>query len=83
MAPAGATVSYETSARDVPVHQQVWLRSGALEVTIGAAQHRLGAGDCLAMELDEPVTFRNAGDRPARYVVVLVSDQATPGRGAS
>jgi hypothetical protein len=74
--PAGATVAYETAARDVGVHQQVWLRSGELEVTLGDERHHLDAGDCLAMALDRPVTFHNPGERVARYVVVLVSEPA-------
>src|SRR5712692_6272697 len=31
--PAGARVAYETGARDVNLHQQIWVQEGSLEVT--------------------------------------------------
>lgn len=71
--PAGAKVAYETGARDAAVAQQIWVRSGAIEVTVGKQTHRLGADDCLAMQLDAPVTFRNRTRKTAHYVVVLSS----------
>jgi len=70
--PPRARVAYETAERDTPIHQQVWLRDGELEVTVGDAVHRLGAGDCVAFELDRPVVFHNPGETTARYAVVLV-----------
>jgi transcriptional regulator with XRE-family HTH domain len=69
--PAGAKVSYETGAREVGIHQQIWMREGSIEVTVGRVTHRLSEDDCLAMQLDEPVTFRNRTKKAARYVVVL------------
>ena len=71
--PAGARVAYETGARDAAVAQQIWVRAGALEVTVGGVTHTLAADDCLAMQLDAPVTFRNRTRKVARYVVVLSS----------
>ena len=71
--PAGARVAYETGARDSAVSQQIWVREGAIEVTVGKVTHALGADDCLAMQLDAPVTFRNRTRRVARYIVVLSS----------
>src|SRR5947209_5872604 len=55
--PAGARVAYETGARTPRVHQQVWVLDGTLDVTVGNRRHRLGTGDCLAMVLDQPITF--------------------------
>jgi hypothetical protein len=69
--PAGARVSYESGARDLGVAQQIWVRQGAIEVTVGKVTHRLAEDDCLAMQLDAPVTFRNRTRRAAHYVVVL------------
>lgn len=69
--PAGAKVAYETSARDSSVAQQIWVRDGAIEVTVGKVTHKLAQDDCLAMQLDAPVTFRNRTRRTAHYVVVL------------
>ena len=71
--PAGAKVAYETGARDAAVAQQIWVREGALEVTVGKVTHSLAADDCLAMQLDAPVTFRNRTRKVARYLVVLSS----------
>jgi transcriptional regulator with XRE-family HTH domain len=71
--PAGARVAYETGARDVVIHQQVWVLDGAIEVTDGDVVHRLAKDDCLAMQLREPVGFRNRTRAPARYAVVIVA----------
>jgi transcriptional regulator with XRE-family HTH domain len=72
--PAGAVVSYETADREVRIHQQVWVLSGRIEVTVGAVTHRLEVGDCLAMQLDQPTTYRNDGEKRARYAVVVVTE---------
>ena len=69
--PAGARVAYETGARPGVTHQQIWVLQGALEVTLGKSRHELGAGDCLAMVLDQPITFRNRTEKPARYAVII------------
>ena len=73
MFPAGARVSYESGARESAVAQQIWVRQGRLEITVGDVTHRLGKDDCLAMALDAPVTFRNRTRKTAHYVVVLAS----------
>ncbi len=69
--PAGQRVTYETAAREGLVHQQVWVLEGCIEVSVGPAAHRLETGDCLAMVLDQPVSFHNPSAAPARYAVVL------------
>jgi transcriptional regulator with XRE-family HTH domain len=74
--PAGARVAYETGARDVSIHQQIWVQEGTVEVTLGRVTHRLGEDDCLAMRLDEPTAFRNRTRRPARYLVIVASDRS-------
>jgi transcriptional regulator with XRE-family HTH domain len=71
--PAGAKVSYETGARDSAVAQQIWVRQGSMEITVGKVTHTLDADDCLAMSLDAPITFRNRTRKTARYLVVLAS----------
>ena len=75
--PSKARVAYETGARGVAIHQQVWVLDGAIDVTVGDDRHRLGTGDCLALVLDRPVVFHNPHRRRARYAVVLVSEPAT------
>jgi transcriptional regulator with XRE-family HTH domain len=72
--PAGASVAYETGAREANIHQQIWVQEGAIELTLGAVTYHLGQDDCLAMQLNETTTFRNRTDQPARYLVVLASD---------
>jgi transcriptional regulator with XRE-family HTH domain len=74
--PAGATVAYETADREITIDQQVWVLSGQIEVVVGETVHGLEAGDCLAMRLDQPVTFRNRTARSARYGVVIVTEPA-------
>jgi transcriptional regulator with XRE-family HTH domain len=69
--PAGGRVAYETGERPGLTHQQIWVLEGAIEVTAGKQRHALAAGDCLAMVLDRPITFRNRTARPARYAVIL------------
>ncbi len=71
--PAGQRVAYETGIRDAEVHQQVWLIEGRMEVTVGATPWTLDAGDCLAMRLDQPIAWHNPSDKPARYLVALVT----------
>jgi transcriptional regulator with XRE-family HTH domain len=70
--PPGAHVAYETGARQAPVHEQVWVLEGRIDVTVGVETHSLETGDCLAFVLDRPTAFRNRAKRPARYAVVIV-----------
>lgn len=74
--PAGARVAYETGARDVTIHQQIWVQEGTVEVTLGSVTYRLSDDDCLAMELNQPTAFRNRTRKPARYIVVIASDRS-------
>ncbi|HEY7642331.1 MAG TPA: XRE family transcriptional regulator [Steroidobacteraceae bacterium] len=78
--PAGARVAYESGARDVNLHQQLWIQEGSIEVTVGTVTYRLVKDDCLAMQLNEPITFRNRTRRTARYIVVLASERARTAR---
>jgi quercetin dioxygenase-like cupin family protein len=78
--PAGQRVAYETSARDVDVHQQVWIIEGAMDVTVGESTWTLATGDCLAMRLDQPIAYHNPTGKPARYLVSLVTQAHKPPR---
>jgi hypothetical protein len=80
MLPAGARVAYETGAREVSLHQQIWVQEGSIEVTLGKVTHRLAEDDCLAMQLDEPVVFRNRTRKPAKYIVVICTERGRVGR---
>jgi transcriptional regulator with XRE-family HTH domain len=72
--PAGASVAYETGARPARIHQQIWVQEGSIELTLGSVTYHLATDDCLAMQLNEPTTFRNRTDQPARYLVVIVTE---------
>ena len=74
--PPRTRVAFETGARDLRIHQQVWVLEGTIEITIGDERHRLRDGDCLAMRLDRPTMFHNPTRKPARYAVVTASDPA-------
>lgn len=69
--PAGREVAYPASAYAFLRHC-IWVLDGTLELVVGDAVTRLGAGD--RIELGEPadVVYRNTGDEPTRYVVVVV-----------
>jgi transcriptional regulator with XRE-family HTH domain len=79
--PPGGRVAFETGARAVRVHQQVWVLEGAIDVTLGRERHSLRAGDCLAMELDRPTMFHNPTRKTTRYVVAFVEEPGQPRPG--
>jgi transcriptional regulator with XRE-family HTH domain len=78
--PAGARVAYETGARDANIHQQIWVRDGSIEVTVGDIVYPLAADDCLAMQLNAPTAFRNRTRKAARYIVVIATERPRAGR---
>ncbi len=73
--PSKAHVAYETVTRGTPVHQQVWVLDGAIDLTVGETTYKLTSGDCVAFKLDQPTAFHNPTARTARYVVVLSSSE--------
>jgi transcriptional regulator with XRE-family HTH domain len=75
--PPRGRVAFDTGARDVRVHQQVWVLEGAIDITLGVERHRLREGDCLAMQLDRPTMFHNPTRHTARYAVVIASEAAS------
>lgn len=70
--PPGESVTFEGS-RNVVTHQQVWVLDGEMEIAVEDRTWRLQAGDCLAVELQRRLSFRNPGQRPARYAVALTT----------
>ena len=76
MFPPGGRVAFETGGREAPVHQQVWVLKGAIDVTLGTERHRLRDGDCLAMRLDRPTMFHNPTRKATRYAVVIAPEAA-------
>jgi transcriptional regulator with XRE-family HTH domain len=78
--PAGTRVAYETGARDVSMHQQIWVLAGSIEVTLGSVTYRLSEDDCLAMQLNAPTAFRNRTRKPARYLVTIATERSGASR---
>ncbi len=76
--PAGRRVVLEGGTPATAIDEQVWVLEGAMTLTLGDANHRLEAGDCLALRVDGPIEFHNPTRRPARYVVVIAA--ASPNR---
>lgn len=73
--PAKARVTFDNHGRDIRIHQQIWVIAGTMEISLGHEEHRLEAGDCLAMQLDRPIGFHNPTDKVARYLVALVTER--------
>lgn len=78
--PAQKRVAYETATRNVDIYQQIWIIEGSMELTVGDTVWALAAGDCIGMRLDQPLTYHNPGNAPARYLVALVSQAHKPPR---
>ena len=78
--PAGARVAYETGARPMSIHQQIWVQEGSLEVALGGVTYRLSEDDCLAMQLNEPIAYRNRTRKPARYIVIIATERSRASR---
>lgn len=72
--PPRARVAFENAARGVPVHQQIWVLEGEMEVTVGNECYLLRVGDCLAMPVDRPTMFHNPRKFPARYALVITTE---------
>ncbi|ROP74231.1 helix-turn-helix domain-containing protein [Curtobacterium sp. PhB115] len=72
--PAGREVAYPASAYAFLRHC-IWVVEGVLELVVGGEPTRLAAGD--RIELGDPadVVYRNPGEVPTRYVVVVVRGQ--------
>ena len=68
--PPGGSVAFD-NRQSAGTDQHVWVLDGTLELQVGGDGYRLEAGDCLAMRLDQPITFRNPAPRPVRYAVVI------------
>jgi transcriptional regulator with XRE-family HTH domain len=70
--PAGARVTFENAFGAHPVHQQIWMLDGHLDIQLDHETSHLKPGDCMAMKLDSPITFHNPGAKPARYLVAIL-----------
>lgn len=71
--PARTEVSLKPSDRRT-IDQHIWCLEGEMEITVGGATRRLRKGDCLHMRPDAGIRFANRSDRPARYAVIIISE---------
>ncbi|MCB1740251.1 MAG: helix-turn-helix domain-containing protein [Gammaproteobacteria bacterium] len=76
--PPSARLAYEAAPRSVRIHQQIWMLAGQMEIGQGEDCYRLATGDCLALELDQAVSFYNPSRRAARYAVILSGQSCLP-----
>ncbi|MDX3073827.1 helix-turn-helix domain-containing protein [Streptomyces sp. NPDC088354] len=67
----GADIAYEHPPV-AGLEHHVWVREGALEVTVQDRVHDLAPGDCLRFRLWGASRYRCAGPESARYAVVVV-----------
>lgn len=70
--PPGARVAYPASAYAHLRGQCVWVLLGELVFREGTTEHRLAAGDCLALGPPADCEFVNDGAGPCAYLVALV-----------
>ncbi len=78
--PPAKVVSFDSPVRSVATHQLIWLMEGEMEVTVGDKTWRLKTGDCLAMVLDQHITFRNLTRKQARYALAITTSPQNLGR---
>lgn len=69
--PAGQRVIFETAARPTPAQQQVWMIEGQMHISLSASTWLLHAGDSMAVQLNQPITYRNRSRQAARYLVAV------------
>ncbi|OTU41005.1 transcriptional regulator [Acinetobacter pittii] len=72
--PAQSRVTYETSANSKVVLQQIWVIEGQIDIQLGENFYALQEGDCLAMQLDQPIIYSNPSSKAARYVLVVCNE---------
>jgi transcriptional regulator with XRE-family HTH domain len=78
--PARQRVAYDSIARNADIHQQIWMISGTMEISVGNENWRLKAGDCLAMQLDQVIVYFNPTRSTAHYLVALATPTLKPTR---
>lgn len=69
--PPHARITYEISESSKVVQQQLWVVEGQIDIQLGKNFYALGEGDCLAMQLDQPVIYSNNSSQVARYILVV------------
>ncbi|MFG5777261.1 helix-turn-helix domain-containing protein [Comamonas sp. J-3] len=71
--PPGQSVAFDNALRSEPLHQQLWLLEGCMQISLGEQHWQLEQGDCLAMALNQTIVFANTSRKPARYLLALTA----------
>lgn len=69
--PPQSRITYEISETSKVVQQQLWVVEGGIDIQLGEACYALSTGDCLAMQLNQPVIYSNNSSQVARYILVV------------
>lgn len=72
--PARSRVTYETSVNSKVVLQQIWVIEGQIDIQLGENFYALQEGDCLAMQLGQPIIYSNPSSKTARYILVVCNE---------
>ena len=79
--PPHTRVAYDSGPRAAAVYHQIWVIKGSVKVTRGDDRYVLATGDCLALQIEGPIAYHNAGAGAARYIIATTTDAIplTPG----
>ncbi|MBI0423427.1 helix-turn-helix transcriptional regulator [Acinetobacter sp. ACIN00229] len=69
--PPQSRITYEISETSKVVQQQLWVVEGEIDIQLGDSSYALSTGDCLAMQLNQPVIYSNNSSQVARYILVV------------
>lgn len=69
--PPHSRITYEISETSKVVQQQLWVVKGEIDIQLGESSYALSTGDCLAMQLNQPVIYSNNSSQVARYILVV------------
>lgn len=69
--PAHTQVAYDFVPCEVKVYQQIWLLHGQMQIHLGEQSYTLQQGDCLSIQLNQPIIFQNSTADEARYLVAV------------
>lgn len=69
--PPQSRITYEISETSKVVQQQLWVVEGEIDIQLGDSSYALSAGDCLAMQRNQPVIYSNNSSQVARYILVV------------
>ncbi|KIE86146.1 DNA-binding protein [Acinetobacter pittii] len=75
--PAQSRVTYETSTNSKVVLQQIWVIEGQIDIQLGENFYALQEGDCLAMQLHQPIIYSNPSSKAARYILVVCNEHVS------